>query len=239
MRAVPVPSPPSWRRSYPAGDPANGGAGGQPSGDTPGRPAITVVVATRNRAADLARTLGRLVRLPERPALIVAGKASTDGTAAQLPRPPLRRIRPPRWGRTARSAGRYRVAPGLPRPAHPGPARNAPAGPGWRRAARRNLRHPDARTPRAAPGPPDRSRSRQACRRRNGPGTAARSSHLPGYPTVAITRATCVARGNPVAPCYKPGRLAASLDFPHLCWPGCPAGTRHPPRPRFAGESNG
>ena len=58
-------------------------SGGLTSGGA-GRPAITVVVATRNRAAELCHTLGRLSRLPERPALVVVDNASTDGTAAAV-----------------------------------------------------------------------------------------------------------------------------------------------------------
>jgi GT2 family glycosyltransferase len=43
-------------------------------------PDVTVVVATHNRAAPLARTLEHLCRLPDRPDLIVVDNASTDGT---------------------------------------------------------------------------------------------------------------------------------------------------------------
>jgi GT2 family glycosyltransferase len=42
---------------------------------------VTVVIATRNRRDELLRTLGRLRRLPERPAVIVVDNASSDGTA--------------------------------------------------------------------------------------------------------------------------------------------------------------
>ncbi|MBC6459807.1 glycosyltransferase family 2 protein [Actinomadura sp. HBU206391] len=42
---------------------------------------VTVVIATRNRRDVLLRTLARLHRLPERPAVIVVDNASTDGTA--------------------------------------------------------------------------------------------------------------------------------------------------------------
>ncbi len=41
---------------------------------------LTVVIATRNRRDSLARTLDRLRALPERPAVLVADNASTDGT---------------------------------------------------------------------------------------------------------------------------------------------------------------
>src|SRR4051812_1458222 len=44
-------------------------------------PAVTVVIATRDRRDELLRTLGRLRELPERPPLIVVDNASSDGTA--------------------------------------------------------------------------------------------------------------------------------------------------------------
>lgn len=47
-------------------------------------PRITVVVITHNRRAELARTLGQLTRLPEKPAVIVVDNGSTDGTAAYV-----------------------------------------------------------------------------------------------------------------------------------------------------------
>ena len=52
-----------------------------------GRPAegtgrISVVIATRNRCAELTRTLRHLSALPERPHLVVVDNASSDGTAA-------------------------------------------------------------------------------------------------------------------------------------------------------------
>ena len=40
---------------------------------------VTVVVATRDRAGTLVRTLDRLRRLPDRADLIVVDNASTDG----------------------------------------------------------------------------------------------------------------------------------------------------------------
>src|SRR3954471_23779444 len=43
-------------------------------------PAVSVVIATRNRADELERTLGRLAALPERPAVVVVDNGSTDGT---------------------------------------------------------------------------------------------------------------------------------------------------------------
>ncbi len=45
---------------------------------------ITVVIATRNRRDVLLRTLDRLERLPERPPVVVAENASSDGTAAAV-----------------------------------------------------------------------------------------------------------------------------------------------------------
>lgn len=47
---------------------------------------VTVVIATRDRAAELRRTLGRLSALPERPAVIVVDNGSGDGTAAMIRR---------------------------------------------------------------------------------------------------------------------------------------------------------
>jgi GT2 family glycosyltransferase len=43
---------------------------------------VTVVVITRDRAADLARTLERLEALPERPPIVVVDHGSRDGTPA-------------------------------------------------------------------------------------------------------------------------------------------------------------
>jgi GT2 family glycosyltransferase len=45
-------------------------------------PRVTVVVITRNRRAELSRTLDRLAGLPEQPAVIVVDNGSDDGTAA-------------------------------------------------------------------------------------------------------------------------------------------------------------
>lgn len=44
----------------------------------------TIVIATRNRAAELSRTLSELTALPERPAIIVVDNASTDGTPQRV-----------------------------------------------------------------------------------------------------------------------------------------------------------
>ncbi len=49
-------------------------------------PRLTVVVITRNRRAELDRTLTRLTALPERPPVIVVDNASADGTAAAVRR---------------------------------------------------------------------------------------------------------------------------------------------------------
>src|SRR4051794_35359841 len=43
-------------------------------------PPVSVVIATRNRADELERTLARLAALPERPAVLVVDNGSTDGT---------------------------------------------------------------------------------------------------------------------------------------------------------------
>jgi N-acetylglucosaminyl-diphospho-decaprenol L-rhamnosyltransferase len=45
---------------------------------------VTVVIASRNRAAGLERTLARLRALPERPPVIVVDNGSTDGTPGRL-----------------------------------------------------------------------------------------------------------------------------------------------------------
>jgi GT2 family glycosyltransferase len=45
---------------------------------------VTVAVITHNRRPELARTLGKLESLPERPAVIVVDNGSADGTAAYV-----------------------------------------------------------------------------------------------------------------------------------------------------------
>ena len=45
---------------------------------------VSVVIATRNRAAELLTTLDRLRALPERPRVVVVDNASTDGTSGQV-----------------------------------------------------------------------------------------------------------------------------------------------------------
>jgi GT2 family glycosyltransferase len=50
----------------------------------PARPPTTVVIATRNRGAELCRTLERLSRLPERPPVVVVDNGSQDGTTAMV-----------------------------------------------------------------------------------------------------------------------------------------------------------
>ncbi|WP_078962687.1 glycosyltransferase [Streptomyces sp. SCSIO 75703] len=76
-----------------------------------GRPApapVGVVIATRDRSASLARTLRRLLALPERPEIVVADNASTDGTPALLARdfPQVRVVRlPSNRGALARTHG--------------------------------------------------------------------------------------------------------------------------------------
>ncbi|MER6502190.1 glycosyltransferase [Streptomyces sp. NPDC001455] len=56
-------------------------------GDTlAGDPRVTVVVITHNRRPELLRTLEKLARLPERPAVIVTDNASDDGSAEAVAR---------------------------------------------------------------------------------------------------------------------------------------------------------
>jgi GT2 family glycosyltransferase len=47
-------------------------------------PRVTVVVITRNRRAELARTLSKLAELPEHPLVIVVDNGSDDGSAAHV-----------------------------------------------------------------------------------------------------------------------------------------------------------
>jgi glycosyltransferase involved in cell wall biosynthesis len=74
---------------------------------------VTVVIATRNRAAELCRTLGRLTELPERPEIIVADNGSADGTAAAVrdryPEVTLLRMNR-NYGASARNTGAARAA---------------------------------------------------------------------------------------------------------------------------------
>ncbi|MDP8955948.1 MAG: glycosyltransferase, partial [Actinomycetota bacterium] len=70
--------------------------------------AVTVVMITRNRRADIVRSLGALDALPEQPEVIVVDNASTDGTAALLKRsfPQIRVIEAPHnLGAAARNVG--------------------------------------------------------------------------------------------------------------------------------------
>lgn len=74
-------------------------------------PRTTVVVATRNRAGELARTLDELAALRPRPPVVVVDDASTDHTAqtvAERPDVELVRLRA-RAGAAARNAGVARV----------------------------------------------------------------------------------------------------------------------------------
>jgi GT2 family glycosyltransferase len=57
----------------------------RPGGRAPGATGqVSVVIATRNRCAELARTLRHLTALPERPHVVVVDNASADGTAATV-----------------------------------------------------------------------------------------------------------------------------------------------------------
>ncbi|GAA2247831.1 glycosyl transferase [Streptomyces ruber] len=59
---------------------------GAPAGGPPLAADLTVVIATRDRRDSLAHTLDRLRALPERPAVLVADNASTDGTRDMIAR---------------------------------------------------------------------------------------------------------------------------------------------------------
>ncbi|MFI2432912.1 glycosyltransferase family 2 protein [Streptomyces sp. NPDC018693] len=71
-------------------------------------PRVGVVIATRDRAAGLARTLDHLLDLPERPEIVVADNASSDGTREMVARryPQVRVVRlPSNRGAPARTHG--------------------------------------------------------------------------------------------------------------------------------------
>jgi GT2 family glycosyltransferase len=74
---------------------------------------VTVVIATRNRAPELGRTLGELTALPERPGVIVVDNASEDGTRdlvrARFPEVDLVPL-PANRGAVARNVGAARAA---------------------------------------------------------------------------------------------------------------------------------
>ncbi|MGI5231966.1 glycosyltransferase family 2 protein [Actinoallomurus sp. CA-142502] len=74
---------------------------------------VTVVIITRDRCAELARTLGHMVALPERPEIIVVDNGSRDGTAAMVADrfPRVRLLRSDRnLGATARNVAVHQVA---------------------------------------------------------------------------------------------------------------------------------
>jgi GT2 family glycosyltransferase len=77
--------PPNWSPMGMAGAAGRVGAGMAPTAGGVPRP-ISVVIATRNRAANLLRTLQELSRLPERPPLIVVDNASDDDSVVQVRR---------------------------------------------------------------------------------------------------------------------------------------------------------
>ncbi|MGC9665627.1 glycosyltransferase family 2 protein [Planosporangium sp. 12N6] len=69
---------------------------------------VTVVIATRNRAGELLRTVARLRALPERPPVIVVDNGSTDGTPERVAHafPDVRVLKPGRnLGAVARNLG--------------------------------------------------------------------------------------------------------------------------------------
>lgn len=71
-------------------------------------PAVTVVVATRDRRPELLRTLRELADIPERPPVIVVDNASSDGTtdAVRAAHPSVQVVRLDRnLGAAARTAG--------------------------------------------------------------------------------------------------------------------------------------
>jgi GT2 family glycosyltransferase len=55
-------------------------AAGHPAGDPAGDPRASVVVITKDRRAELLRTLETLARLPQRPPVLVVDNGSRDGT---------------------------------------------------------------------------------------------------------------------------------------------------------------
>jgi N-acetylglucosaminyl-diphospho-decaprenol L-rhamnosyltransferase len=79
---------------------------GYPQNGVSGINDLTVVVITHNRRTELSRTLAKLIHLPERPPVIVADNASTDGTAdavaAEFPSVRLIRL-PENLGAVARN----------------------------------------------------------------------------------------------------------------------------------------
>lgn len=76
------PSRPAPERQVDAGP---GGSGVLPEAPVPD-PRVGVVVLTYNRRDEVARTVERLVSLPERPRVVVVDNGSTDGTPAFLAR---------------------------------------------------------------------------------------------------------------------------------------------------------
>lgn len=78
----------------------------------PHDPRVSVVVLTHNRAGELARSLRRLLDLPERPRLVVVDNGSSDDTAARVSRdfPAVTLVRcPVNLGAAGRNAGVQRV----------------------------------------------------------------------------------------------------------------------------------
>lgn len=65
---------------------------------------VTVVMITRNRRAEMLRTLGHMTGVPERPPVIVVDNGSSDGSADAAPRFP--RVRVIRAGQNLGAVGR-------------------------------------------------------------------------------------------------------------------------------------
>ena len=113
-------------------------------------PKVAVVIATRDRRAALEAVLPRLLALPERPRVVVADNASTDGTPHAVARFPGVVLLPlgENRGAAARTAGARAVRTPYvafsdddswwrpaPWPAPPSCSRRTPGSPWWRPAS--------------------------------------------------------------------------------------------------------
>jgi GT2 family glycosyltransferase len=81
---APDPTAPDSPHETSAPRTAGRAAAGGTAGSTGPDDRIAVVIITRDRRAELLRTLDRLAALPERPHVVVVDNASTDGTAAAV-----------------------------------------------------------------------------------------------------------------------------------------------------------